>query len=282
MASMDEDRIHRTHSHDGTEVAGRVHGQGPPLVLAHGGLEDGDLCWASLVPLLSERFTCYLMSRRGRGLSGEHPDLSPERLVEDLTAFVDSIGEPVGLLGESDGGMLSLGAAARTDAVSAVAVYEPTVFEMQSEEDAAGLENTVARVSEAVAEGRLAEAARAFAEPLVNDDELAAVSASGYFEASGRYVPVLLSELEQAAQSQGYSPTDPALLERIAVPVMVMHGSRTALHSWFTAGVRHVTAHVADPYAREIAGAGHWGVALEPEPIADEVVRFFEPALQRA
>jgi pimeloyl-ACP methyl ester carboxylesterase len=31
---------------------------------------------------------------RSRGLSGSHPDLSPERLGEDVTAFVDSIGEP--------------------------------------------------------------------------------------------------------------------------------------------------------------------------------------------
>jgi len=34
----------------------------------------------------------------GRGLSANHPDHSPKRLVEDITAFVDSIGEPVGLV----------------------------------------------------------------------------------------------------------------------------------------------------------------------------------------
>lgn len=101
---MSTDRIHRAVSAAGTEILGRVHGQGPPLVLVHGGLEDGDLCWASLLPALRDRFTCYLPSRRGRGLSGDSDDLSPERLVEDVTAFVDSIGPPVGIVGESDGG----------------------------------------------------------------------------------------------------------------------------------------------------------------------------------
>lgn len=279
---MDTHRIHLAISDDGTEIAGRVHGHGPPLVLVHGGLEDGDLCWSSLLPPLRERFTCYLMSRRGRGLSGEHPDLSPQRLVQDVTSFVDSIGEPVYLVGESDGGMLALGTAARTAAVTAVAVYEPTVFEVQSKEDAARLDDTVARVSNAAADGRLADAARLFAEPLVNDDELAAVSASDYFQTSARYVPLLLGELEQAAESQDYSPTDPSVLKRVTVPVLLMHGSRTALHTWFTKGVRHVAEHVADPHEREIHGAGHWGVVLQPEPIADELVRFFEQAPEPA
>jgi hypothetical protein len=47
---MMSDQIHRAVSADGTEIAGRVHGQGPSLVLFHGAPHDGDLAWEALVP----------------------------------------------------------------------------------------------------------------------------------------------------------------------------------------------------------------------------------------
>lgn len=76
-------------------------------------------------------------------------------------------------------------------------------------------------------------------------------------------------------QSHEYSPTDPSELARITVPVLLLYGSRSALRTWFAEGVRHVADHVADPHVREIAGTGHRAPVLQPEPLADEVVRFF-------
>ena len=136
---MTGDQIHRAVSADGTEIAGRVQGQGPPLVLVHGPVHDGDIAWGALLPLLTDRFTCYLPSLRGRGLSGDNPDHSPPRshFQEDVNAFVDSIGEPVYLMGWSDGGSLALGAAAHSDAVAAVAAYEPAVWTLMREDDLA-------------------------------------------------------------------------------------------------------------------------------------------------
>lgn len=276
------DRIHRATSDDGTEIAGRVLGEGPPLVLVHGSMEDGEFMWSALLPFLRDRFTCYLMSTRSRGLSGASGDLSPERLVQDVAAFAKSIGGPVGLMGESAGGMLALGAAARTDAVSAVAAYEPTVFEVFGEDNAKLLEKTLGVVGALAAEGRMADAARAFAEPLVTEDEMGAVVAAGHFEEGARYVPVLLQELQQANESQGQSPTDPEVLARITEPVLLMHGSESALRSWFTEGVRYVSEHVPDARSRQIPGAGHWAPVLHPEPIAAELVQFFGESLQAA
>jgi pimeloyl-ACP methyl ester carboxylesterase len=77
---MADDRIHRAASADGTEIAGRVQGHGPPLVLVHGVMGDGDIAWESLLHHLTDRFTCYLPSTRGRGLSADNPDHSPPRL----------------------------------------------------------------------------------------------------------------------------------------------------------------------------------------------------------
>jgi pimeloyl-ACP methyl ester carboxylesterase len=111
-AVMNEHRIHRAVSRDGTEIAGRVQGQGPPLVLIHGGLGDGDTAWLFLLPVLADHFTCYLMSTRGRGLSGKSTDQCRERHFEDVAAFAQSIGEPVGVVGHSSGAVWALGGVA--------------------------------------------------------------------------------------------------------------------------------------------------------------------------
>lgn len=94
---MTDGSIHRTVSADGTEIAARVHGQGSPLVLVHGALADGDIAWEAMLPYLTDRFACYLPSTRGCGLFADSADHSPQRLVEDIAAFVDSIRIPLGL-----------------------------------------------------------------------------------------------------------------------------------------------------------------------------------------
>ena len=50
---MTDERIHRAVSADGSEIAGRVRGRGPALVLVHGGIGDGDVAWESLLPRLT-------------------------------------------------------------------------------------------------------------------------------------------------------------------------------------------------------------------------------------
>jgi pimeloyl-ACP methyl ester carboxylesterase len=50
---MIEDRIHRATTDDGVEIAGRVHGDDPPLVFVHGALGDGETAEEPLLPLLT-------------------------------------------------------------------------------------------------------------------------------------------------------------------------------------------------------------------------------------
>jgi pimeloyl-ACP methyl ester carboxylesterase len=272
---MDDRRTHRTTSDDGTPIAGHVIGQGPPLVLVHGSLEDGDLGWDALIPHLRHRFTCYQPSTRNRGLSGACDDLSPQRRLEDLVSFVDSVGESVLLFGESDGGALALGAAARSDNVAAIGAYEPTVLEVVGEDLDRSLQETMSAVGQAVADGRPAEAARIFGELVANDDELAALINTGYLQEAGRYIPVFLQEVEQANRPEALSPTDASLLEVIEVPVLLQRGTRSALYDWMTDGTRHVAEHVADARVQEIAGAGHFAAALAAEVVADQLSGFF-------
>jgi pimeloyl-ACP methyl ester carboxylesterase len=111
-------------SKDGTPIAYLKQGDGPPLVLVHGtGVVANN--WMMVLPLLAQHFTVYAMERRGRGESGDNESYSIEHEYEDIAALVDSIGQPVNLLGHSFGGILTLEAALLTRNVRNLILYEP-------------------------------------------------------------------------------------------------------------------------------------------------------------
>jgi pimeloyl-ACP methyl ester carboxylesterase len=266
--------VHRVVRDDGTTIAGRVHGQGPPLVLIHGGGGDGESSWRMLLPHLVDRFTCYAMSTRGRGLSDDHPDHSIGALIGDVAAFVESIvestGTPVGAVGYSSG--LALAAAARTDAISAVAVHEPAVPAIASDDDPR-LSHAIEAMAAAADQGRYAEAVRVFFEDsgLFNDDEAAALSAHGLHERMAPNVPVWLAEMPEFGGA-----VDPAVLGKVTVPVLLLRGTRSP--GWFHDSVRFVAGHLVDVRMGDIDGGGHMAVLVRPDVVAGELARFFAPA----
>jgi pimeloyl-ACP methyl ester carboxylesterase len=111
-------------SADGTQIAFWREGQGPPLLLVHGGACD-HLAWYFVAPLLAQSFTVYSYDRRGRGESGIVPPYAVDREVEDVEAMLRTIREPLHLLGHSAGGILALEAAERTENLLSLILYEP-------------------------------------------------------------------------------------------------------------------------------------------------------------
>ncbi len=267
---MGNQRTHYVTTTDGVIIGATVHGQGPPLVFLQGSIGDGDIDWQAVVGHLSSRFTCHLPSMRGRGLSGDHPDLSFDRLVEDFLTYVDSIGEPTGLVGWS--APFALVAAAQSDAVDAVAYFESSMLSLMDEQEQAAVSDIFARTGELAAEGRLADAARVFAGFPFNDKEIAVLENAGYLEAAGRYVPNLLNHLQQVME-QGDPIADPAVLGAISVPVLVLHGSDTK--RLFAASARTVTDRVPNARMQEIPGAGHAAPLTHPEALAKALTEFF-------
>jgi len=234
-------------------------------------------------PHLTDRFTCYLPSTRGRGLSADSPDHSPPRLQEDFNAFVDSIGAPVFLAGWSTGGPWALGAAAAHSAsVAAAAVYEPTVIPVMREDERASLLAMAQQMGVAAAEGRLIDAAQMFHAWLGTDDEIAALDAD-YFERCAAVVPATLRSIQQSAAYEGSQPTDPEVLAKVTMPVLLLRGQQTLRDAFYADSEQHVAQHVAVPHVREpLPGLGHWAPILAPEPIAKELISFFESAGQPA
>jgi pimeloyl-ACP methyl ester carboxylesterase len=278
---MSNPRTHHVTTTDCVTIGATVHGQGPPLVFLQGAIGDGDLDWQALLGHLTARFTCHLPSLRGRGLSGDHPDLSLGRLVDDVLAYVDSIGEPTGLVGWSLGaGLALLAAGAQSDAVAAVAAVGPGMPGLMDEQERAAFGAAVARTGELAAAGDLTAAVRAFAGFVFNDEDIAVAEDASYFEAAGRYVPNMLNFLRQQMEYEGPMPDDPAVLGAISAPVLVLPGSDT--RSYETASARHLAGHVRNARVQEIPGAGHAIPLTHPKALAEALTEFFAPARQPA
>ena len=273
---MNEQRTHRATSPDGTEIVGTVHGQGPPLILQHGAMDHGEITWGSALPYLTDRYTCHVPSLRNRGRSGHSEDSSPPRLVEDVTAYAASLGEPVALVGLSLGGVLVLGAAAELEQATAVVSYEPAVTEVIDEATFARFGGALVQEAQEVEEGRLSDAIRTFGRLVGNDDEVASLEAAGAFEVMGPNAPADLAVIGQASAYEGPRATDPEGLARLDLPVLLLHGGRSQVRDWFDAAVRHVAVHVPHAEVRRLPELGHLAPMVSPRPVADQIVRFLD------
>jgi pimeloyl-ACP methyl ester carboxylesterase len=113
-------------SADGTRIAFETSGTGPPVVLL-GGACYGAKAWAAVAGFLAPQRTVYAVDRRGRGASGPVDGYHTEREVEDVSAVLQHIGEPVELLGHSSGALLALRVLDTGAPVTAMTLYEPPI-----------------------------------------------------------------------------------------------------------------------------------------------------------
>ncbi|WP_051342304.1 alpha/beta fold hydrolase [Pseudonocardia spinosispora] len=257
-------------SEDGTRIGFERRGTGPGLVLVHGGTADRTR-WASIVPLLADRFTLYLVDRRGRGLSDDGPadDYALDREAEDLLAVTESIGEPVALLGHSYGALVSLETLVRAGPVTRALLYEPPF-------STPGLPVFPA--------GALERMARSLAE---NDRE--GILTTFFHEAIGlddptvdalRATPVWQARLAAAATmvregrvADSYVP-NPGL-EHIGIPVRFLLGTESP--GYLRASTRAAHAAIAHIDLVEMPGQAHMAMDTIPADFAALVAEFCTP-----
>ncbi len=223
----------------------------------HGAIGDGEFAWTELLPHLTDRFTCYLPSTRGRGLSGDHADHSLPRLQDDITAFVASIGEPVCLLGWSGSGPLVLGAAEQIDTVAAVAAWESAgsneAFGADGMADLGRFGAAMEQVGVAANDGRLDDALRAFLVGICNDEEIAALEGTDFHQRWAGGVPEMLVFLQHVMSTEDPGPLAADALARVTAPALLLTGTETVLPTMFGNVARFVSDRVADAQAREVA-----------------------------
>jgi pimeloyl-ACP methyl ester carboxylesterase len=254
-------------SKDGTILAYQRSGSGPALILV-----DGALCsrafgpMPKLAPLLAQQFTVFMYDRRGRGESGDTPPYAREREVEDIAALIREAGGSACLVGLSSGAALVLEAAASGLAVRKVAAYEPPYVDEGGRESGAEHER---QLKELVAAGDRGGAVRYFMRSMVG--------VPAPFVVMMQLMPWIWRKMKAVAHTLPYDaavmdgfkvPT--ARLASIAVPTLVMHGSKTDVRLQKAARV------VADA----VPGAQHGTLAgqthnVAPAVLASAVVAFF-------
>jgi pimeloyl-ACP methyl ester carboxylesterase len=112
-------------SYDHTKVSYDKYGNGLPLILVHGSFSDHITNWEFVKPLLEKQFTVYAIARRGRGETDATVDHSLDDESLDVATLIQSIGEPVFLLGHSYGAQTALAAALKVpNLVRKLVLYE--------------------------------------------------------------------------------------------------------------------------------------------------------------
>ena len=264
----------RTANVNGVSLAFVEDGSGPPVVLLHGSVGDYR-SWADQVGPLARRFRVVAYSRRYHPPNPQpnaRADASVDRQVEDLAALIETLRlPPAHLVGHSYGGTIAAAFALRhPDRVRSLVLADP------------GLGSIMADTPFGAAQAAEARAVR---------DELAAAFASGNPERivrtyGERVAPGTFDRLDAAATARlldnarafelDLMAPRPRLscadLARIAVPVLVIKGSRSP------DGMRRIadTTAACIPAGRlvELPGATHWMHLEQPGRLNEVLLEF--------
>ena len=256
-------------SADGTEIAYERSGSGPPLVLVHGAMFDRSI-WeiGGVRSTLAEHATVYAMNRRNHGDSASADDCSPDAQIADVVAVVDSIDDPVHLIGHSSGANYALWAALRTDNLRSVIPHEPAA---PPEEDVrAVLKETMEKAIALLDTGQNEQALTMFLNDFVKiaPDELEELRSSPVWDAHvDTFHQAFLKEAKVAGEFDWWDLTP---FEELSTPALLLVGSESPHKSMAE------RLHEILPNGRlaPLEGYGHFVHLVAPNRYTDEVLSF--------
>jgi pimeloyl-ACP methyl ester carboxylesterase len=207
-----------------------VAGAGTPVVLLHSSLSS-KAQWAALAERLSSRFRVIALDLCGYGDNAVPAAATPFTLDEEVrlvTARLDRLVEAhirVHVVGHSYGGLVALRFAQCTrDRVASLSLYEPVVFRMLDDEDAAlvDLRRLGERVARLVAAGHRRDAAQVFMD---------------FWNGAGSYASLPLpaqvgiarrvDKLPLDFQATASWPLEPEDLHAIVAPTLLLAGNHS-------------------------------------------------------
>jgi pimeloyl-ACP methyl ester carboxylesterase len=255
----------RLTSRQGVTISYARSGDGPPLVLVHGAFSDHHTNWEFVEPVLAGRFTLYAVARRGRGATDATGDHSVEDEAHDVATVIESVGEPVFLLGHSHGAQCALAAASIVPArVRKLVLYEPPRPPLLAGEPLARLESLAAA-------GAWDEFAFAFFRDTLHVPvhELEALRASELWPPIAADAKASLGDLRAISR---YDFTAERF-RGLRIPVLLQVGTESLRELFAT---DELAAVLPDVRIGELPGQAHEGMTTAPEMYADAVTRFLE------
>ena len=255
-------------SSDGTLIAYEKTGEGPPMVLVHGGTVD-HTSWKLVIPMLAKHLTTYAIDRRGRGESGDSSDYRVELEFEDVAAVVDMIDEPVILLGHSSGGLISLEATLRTENLSKLILNEPTILPKGDKKLNAALDEIIAKIESVLREKGNEEALVFFLENMqkVSPDIIENLRKISW-NAMVNEIPTLPRELK-ALKDYNF---DAERFKDLTVPTMLLYGSESLPRQ--KNAIKLLDKTLTESKIMELEGQTHFALATAPDLYADKVIEF--------
>jgi pimeloyl-ACP methyl ester carboxylesterase len=217
--------------------------------------------------MLTPRFKVYMIDRRGRGASSDAAHYAIQREFEDVAAVIDSIDQPVAVVGQGFGALCALEAARLSANVRKLVLFEPMLH-------ASGLEfypdGAIDRMEQLLSEGRREETVSLFLREVMGTslDELERMQQQVVWQRRLSAAPTIPRELRALA---GYA-FDPSPFRRLGIPTQVMVGGRSS-------DLVHRQAQIVSDTLRpsqwvELAGQSGAAIDAAPGTFAREVVEF--------
>jgi pimeloyl-ACP methyl ester carboxylesterase len=234
---------------NGIRIHYAAYGEGPPVVLLHGGLANADY-WGNQIPALALHRTVIAMDSRAHGRSTKDTrPLGYDLMADDVVALMDALGVPkADIVGWSDGAVVALDLAMRyLDRVGKIFAYAV---------------NTKTTGTKHAA--------------LLHPAVLAFIRRAGreYKRHSGtpkEYRTLLLQTLRMWASAPDWTDED---LAAIASPVLVVHGEHDEVIK--RTHVEYVAAAIPGAQLLILPGTGHFAFLQKPDLFNRALVRFLD------
>jgi pimeloyl-ACP methyl ester carboxylesterase len=250
-------------SPDRTTISYDQYGSGPPFVLVHGGFSDHITNWEFVKPLFEQQFTVYAIARRGRGETDATVGHSLDDESRDVVALIQSIDEPVFLLGHSYGALIALAAVIQIPGrIRKLVLYEapnPKVFS----------DNTSAKL-EALAQTKQWDD---FAVTFFHESLLVPIEELDQLRTTEFWPPIITDAKATLGdlRALNHHNFDCNRYRDLQVPVLLQIGTESPRHLYITDAIAAVL-----PNARieELSGQAHEGMTTAPHLYAEAVSRF--------
>ncbi|MBU0986166.1 MAG: alpha/beta hydrolase [Proteobacteria bacterium] len=253
-------------SDDGTVVTCQESGEGSPLLIVHG-TSSVHHNWQFVADRLMKHFKVYVMDRRGRCQSKDHPEYSIEKEFADVAAVLNSFDDPVYVLGHSFGGLCTLGASLLVSNVRELILYEPAIAF-----DVKGL--AFCYIMETMLKADRPEAAlKFFMKKIVrmSDEEIEFTKNQPEWKERLIAAPTIPREI-RALIHYNYSAES---FSSIQIPTTIFVGENSS--EILKNMVSKVQATISNSKIVELPGQGHISMLTAPDMLAEQVLKTLMP-----